>query len=383
MNREMYEANTEEGWRIYINQGGTASGKTFTILQILCMIAFTERCVVTIVGQDIPNLKVGAYRDCKDIISNSSALADNTTINESDRIVKFTSGAIMEFKSYSDAQDAKSGKRDYLFINEANGIPYEVYWELAIRTKKKIWIDYNPNARFWVHDKVKGGADVKFIRSWHIHNHFLTQEMHDRIEGIKDEELWRVYARGMTGCIKGLIFNNWQLCDAMPPVSVCKWRVIGMDFGYNDPTAIVDIRYYDGMLWLDELCYRGEMIPREIAECLQENNLQNEMIVADCASPTSIAELKKVYKFKIQPSQKGADSIVHGIQTLQGVPMRITRRSTNLRREAESYKWATDKAGNSLNKPIDEFNHCWDAVRYGACSRLGRPSGGFRAMGNA
>ena len=78
----------------------------------------------------------------------------------------------MEFKSYSDAQDAKSGKRDYLFVNEANGIPMAVYNELAIRTKKQIYIDYNPNAEFWVHEFLIGKPNVKFFRSWHEHNPF-------------------------------------------------------------------------------------------------------------------------------------------------------------------------------------------------------------------
>ena len=145
--------------KVVVNQGGTSSGKTWNILDVLFVLAIQQRgIVITVVGQDIPNLKKGAYRDAKRI------WADNATYrawfgkpNESDRIFTAANGSIIEFTSYQDEQDAKSGKRDYLFVNEANGIPYEIYWQLQIRTKKKIFIDYNPSARFWVHDKVIGG----------------------------------------------------------------------------------------------------------------------------------------------------------------------------------------------------------------------------------
>ena len=135
--------------RIIVNQGGTSSGKTFTTLQLLVYYALSYvNKVITVVGQDIPNLKKGSYRDIKTIINGSEFCADKFTFNESDRIVKCVTGSIIEFSSFQDEQDAKSGKRDYLFVNEANGIPYPVYWQLAIRTRKRIFIDYNPTARF-------------------------------------------------------------------------------------------------------------------------------------------------------------------------------------------------------------------------------------------
>lgn len=368
--------------KIVIEQGGTSSGKTYTTLQVLFDIAISERDrVITIVGQDVPNLKKGAFRDAKKIWATEphiKALFDKP--NETDRVFKCKrTGSILEFASYQDEQDAKSGKRDYLFVNEANGIPYGIFWQLYIRTKYKAWIDYNPTTRFWAHD-LMSLPEAQTYYTDHRNNPFLTEEQHERIERISDKELWRVYARGMTGAISGLIYRNWTLCEAMP--DVYKWRVIGMDFGYNDPTAILDIRFSDGIIWVDELCYMSEMLTRDIAQVLQDNNLAQVRIIADCAGISSINELKKVYRFKVEPSKKGADSIVHGIQTLQAYPMRVTRRSTNVRKELEVYKWKEDKNGNTMNEPIDNFNHALDALRYGACSRLGRPGGGFGAVSN-
>lgn len=148
--------------KVVVNQGGTSSGKTWNILDVLFVLAIQQKgIVITVVGQDIPNLKKGAYRDAKRIWSESPTYrAWFGKPNESDRIFTAANGSIIEFTSYQDEQDAKSGKRDYLFVNEANGIPYDIYWQLAIRTKYKIFLDYNPNSRFWVHDLLMGRDDV-------------------------------------------------------------------------------------------------------------------------------------------------------------------------------------------------------------------------------
>ena len=125
----LYDANISAKERTVVNQGGTSSGKTYSIMQVLFTLGMEDKgSVTTIVGQDIPNLKKGAYRDAKRILDGSELLrAWWPNINEGERIIKCANGSLIEFTSYKDAQDAKSGKRDYLFLNEANGIPYDIY----------------------------------------------------------------------------------------------------------------------------------------------------------------------------------------------------------------------------------------------------------------
>ena len=231
----LYDLNIQSDARVLVNQGGTSSGKTYSIMQVLYELGYEEpNQIITVVGQDIPNLKVGAYRDAKTIMSTNEDVAYYyPTINEGERIIKCRNGSIIEFKSYADAQDAKSGKRDYLFINEANGISYEIYWQLAIRTRKKVFIDYNPSARFWVHDEVIGRDGVELIVSYHKGNRFLSDEEHARIEGISDPELHKVYARGKTGKISGLVLTNWDICDTLPPFDEWKMSAWGLDFGFS------------------------------------------------------------------------------------------------------------------------------------------------------
>jgi phage terminase large subunit len=237
----LYDANLFAQERTVVNQGGTSSGKTYSIMQVLFTLGIEDAgSITTVVGQDVPNLKKGAYRDAKTILESSPSLQSWWPyINEGERIIKCINGSIIEFSSFKDAQDAKSGKRHYLFINEANGISYEIYWQLAIRTRKKIFIDYNPSARFWVHDELIGREGVETLYSWYKHNQFLTDEECRRIEGISDPELHKVYARGKTGKIEGLVLTNWDICDSLPEPKTWKVSCHGLDFGFtNDPSAL-------------------------------------------------------------------------------------------------------------------------------------------------
>ena len=173
----LFKANTIEGVRTFVNQGGTSSGKTYTLMQVLIYFALVDNgCVITIAGQDLPNLKVGAMRDAKTIINNNDWLRNYFKFNESSSFFQGLNGSIIEFKSYQNEQDAKNGKRDYLFLNEANGVSFSIFWQLSIRTRKKVYIDYNPSERFWAHNELIGREGVKLIISDHRGNPFLTKE---------------------------------------------------------------------------------------------------------------------------------------------------------------------------------------------------------------
>ena len=369
----LYDANIEAEERTLVNQGGTSSGKTYSIMQVLFTLGMSEsRQIITVVGQDIPNLKVGAYRDAKTILESSPLLQMWwPTINEGERIIKCVNGSLIEFKSYADAQDAKNGKRDYLFINEANGISYEIYWQLAIRTRKKVFIDYNPSARFWVHDEVIGQKDTRLIISDHRKNYFLTKEEHERIESISDPELHKVYARGKTGKIEGLVLTDWDIVDTLPDFEEWKMSAYGMDFGFtNDPTALEHVVLAHGDLWIDEMIYSTNLTNPDIAARAKERGISSsEQIIADCAEPKSIRELQ-AHGLWVTPSPKGADSIVSGLDILKRYHIHVTRKSIGILSNLRAYKWDKDRDGNPTNKPEDKNNHGIDAVRYVALAKL-------------
>jgi phage terminase large subunit len=359
---------------IVINQGGTSSGKTYAIEQVLFSLACTHnQLVITIVGQDIPNLKAGALRDALSIYYSSVAIqAMVKSFHKTDRVFEFHNGTIIEFKSYDNAQDAKSGKRDYLFVNEANGVDWGIYAELALRTRKKVFIDYNPNTAFWAHDNLIGKPGVHLIISDHRHNPFLPQQVRDKIEALQDvdTELWRVYARGLTGKIEGLVLSNWHICEQIPEDA--KLLAAGLDFGFaNDETGCILVYKQNGELWVDEVLYETGLTNPDIAARLTAATISKGLeIVADSAEPKSIEELKRL-GWRITGARKGADSIKNSIDILKRYRLNITRKSTNLRDELARYKWKTDRSGKTLNEPVDSSNHLIDPLRYVALNKLG------------
>ena len=379
---ELFRANTDERYRTFVNQGGTSSGKTYTLMQVLFYHAMTEASsVITVCGQDLPNLKVGALRDAKTIINQSDWMRKYFTVNESGSFITGLNASLIEFKSYDNAQDAKSGKRDYLFINEANGIPYDIYWQLAIRTRKKVYIDYNPSARFWVHDEVIGREGVKLIISDHRGNPFLSDDEHARIEDISDPDLWKVYARGLTGKISGLVLTNWDIVDKMPTPTERKMTVFGMDFGFsNDPTAVEEVTLAHGDLYIDERIYTTGMTNPDIAEeCKAQGLTRHDLIVADSAEPKSIAELRNMGLWVVG-ADKGKDSIVVGLDILRRYRLHVTRRSRGLIDNLKSYQWRKDREGRVTNTPEDGNDHGIDAIRYAALAKLNiRRSGTSKA----
>lgn len=372
---DVFQANRDANLDIVVNQGGTSSGKTYAIMQNLFLHAIEEpNQVITTVGQDIPNLKVGALRDAENIVDSSKLLQQYiSSYNKTDRIFHFFNGSVLEFKSYDDWQDAKSGKRDYLFMNEANGIPKPIWDELYFRTKKKSYLDYNPNTEFWVHSNLIGKDNVQLIISDHRHNTFLDQKIHDKIEAIEDPELWKVYARGLTGKLEGVIFRDYNVISN---VSLdAKLIGYGLDFGYtNDPTALIAMYNQNGELVLDELIYEKRLLNVDISNRLRELNIGGT-IIADSAEPKSIAELQS-YGWMVEPAKKGQDSIRQSINTLKRYKINVTQSSHNLKKELNNFKWKQNKDGKLENVPVDFLNHAIDATRYVCLNLLDNVSQG-------
>jgi phage terminase large subunit len=376
----LYADNYHSTADTVVNQGGTSSGKTYGILQVLfTKLSERSRKVCTVVGQDIPNLKAGALRDALDIFQGSPELQSLIkSYNKSERIFEFHNKCVMEFKSYEDSQDAKSGKRDYLFINEAQGVIKPIYDELEMRTKEQVFIDYNPNAEFWVHEQLLGQPGVELLISDHRQNPFLLDKQRAKIEGLKEKnlELWRVYARGLTGKIEGLVLRRWSICEEIPLGA--KFLGRGMDFGFtNDPTTAIDVYLQNGELWLDEVLYEEGLTNADIDKrLLVEDPASRKLrLIADSAEPKSIEELRRLGYSRIEGAMKGPDSIRNGLDILKRYHLNVTRRSVHLRKELANYKWRVDRAtGKATNEPVDAFNHCIDPVRYVALNCIGKPA---------
>lgn len=363
----LFDANYNCTTKVAVNQGGTSSAKTYTLLQILDTLAIEDPgCIITVVGQDIPNLKKGAIRDAQSIVSSSPVLQSFIkSYNKSDRIYEFHNGTIIEFTSYSDEQDAKSGKRDYLFVNEANGIDYLIYWQLAIRTRKRIFIDYNPTAKFWVHDKLIGQPNVTLFISDHRHNPFISDELHQEIESIDDKELFKVYARGLTGQVRGLIYPNYQLCSGIPEFVDTNY---GLDFGFNHKMALTEVGKWDKRLYWNEVILQSGLTISGLIYLMDDMGIsKTKKIYADHANPDKIQDLQDA-GYNVLPAEK---DVKNGIDYVKGHQLYITDWSKGLIREANQYKWKETKDGTVLDEPVKFMDDGMDSGRYGSYSHRG------------
>jgi phage terminase large subunit len=184
-----------------------------------------------------------------------------------------------------------------------------------------------------------------------------------------DTELWKVYARGLTGKITGLVLNNWHVCEEIPQDA--RLIAAGLDFGFaNDKTGCIEVYKQNGELWINELLYETGLTNPDISEKLSDLGLSKRTeIIADSAEPKSIEELRRL-GWRITPAKKGADSIKLSIDILKRYRLNITRSSVNLRTELGRYKWKVDHSGKVLNEPVDSWNHLIDPLRYVALNKL-------------
>ncbi len=359
--------------RIKIIQGGTSAGKTFGILPILIDKAIrTDNLEISVVSESIPHLRRGALKDFLKIMKWTNRYIDGQ-FNKSLLRYEFLNGSVIEFFSADDASKLRGARRDILYINECNNVTFESYNELSIRTKKEVFLDFNPANEFWVHKELKDEPDSDFIILTYKDNEALDESIVSQIEKNRDKAAtssywanwWRVYGLGEIGSLEGVIFDNWKTIDKIP--SEAKLIGIGLDFGYtNDPTSAIEIYNYNGQRIINELVYRTGMVNSDIA-----NLLPNSVtIYADSSEPKSIEEIRRFGKM-IKGVTKGVDSIRFGIDIMQRQEYLVTSDSQNLIKELRSYCWDVAKDGTRRNVPIDHYNHAIDALRYHEMETLG------------
>ena len=362
-------------------QGGTSAGKTFGIIPILI-----DRCIrfplteTSVVSESIPHLRRGAMKDFLKIMVSTNRFRDNQW-NRSALKYTFTNGSYIEFFSVEQPDKLRGARRNVLYVNEANNVPFEAYNQLSIRTSGDIWIDFNPTANFWAHKEVVGNDDADFITLTYLDNEALPQTIVDDIESAREKaktseywsNWWKVYGLGQIGSLEGVCIKDWREMEKLPEEA----RLLcgGMDFGYsNDPSTYIRLYKYNDSYIFDEVFYQKKLLNVDISNLLKEHNVK-EIVYADSAEPKSIAELR-TYRHNILPCTKGKDSIVYGINLINQNKIFVTSRSNNLIKELQSYTWMKDREGNTINKPIQGFDHCIDSCRYAITSQLSNPNKG-------
>lgn len=373
--RQTIAAYNDPRYRVIVNCGGTRSGKTYSVLQLLAHICNgSQRALIcSVVTQTFPQLRTGAMRDFVKILeSEGIAYAENKS-DHSFRIER----SMVEFFSADQYEKVLGAQRDILFVNECNRLGYEVVRQLMVRTSIKVFLDYNPVSAFWINDHILSRPDHKLIHSTYEDNREnLSAAQIAEIESHrKDENWWRVYGEGKEGRLEGLVYPSWDYVDAMP--RECKTRY-GLDFGYNDPMALVKIGVLGQDLYVQSLVYKRGITVDDLEPLMEDIGLERrkDRIVYDVAGKLEGKMLERRGWYMIE-CEKGKGSIIAGITRVKKYNLHIVKDGGEVvEHELLNYMWEKDRNDKSLDVPIDDFNHALDAVRY-ALQDLETRSGGY------
>jgi len=378
------EATLYEPTFYKVIQGGMSAGKTFAIMTLLIGYAESYRdSLITVVGMSYPHLSTGAIRDFEKIMKGTGRW-ELGTWNASSHVYRFANGSVIEFLSV-DKMSARGPRRDVLFVNEANGISFEIFTQLADRTRDFCIIDYNPSSKFWAHEKLVEGRteDTTFLILTYLDNEALREreraniEAHRPKDGEEPSNWWIVYGLGQIGSLDGNVYSGWE--ESLSAVDIAEHGQLvryGLDFGFsNDESAMVAVyELPDGRLGLVEILYQRELLGSQYSPLFQRLGVDpNALIVADAARPEIIAEIRAT-GYRIIGADKAPGSVLRGIDRV--AQKQIVYYGANLKREYLAYAWRTKRSGETLDEPQDGNDHLMDALRY-AIDDLGQPKFDF------
>jgi phage terminase large subunit len=351
--------------RITHHIGGTRSGKTYAIIQFLIVEALQNPQTITIVRKTIPSLKKTVMKDFKDILI-GIGIWDENRLNIADRLYQFDNGSVVQFMNTDDPDKLRGLKSDMLFIDEANEVDEDAYFQLSIRTTGKIILAYNPTIS--PYSWLRQMQDCERHTTNYKDNPYLPKEMIKSIEALqtKNPKLWKIYGLGEYAANDKAIYQ-FEVVDDFD----AEFVAFGLDWGYGgDELALVAVFKEGDNLYLEELIYEKGMVMKDIADRLEKLGINKSYeIFCDSSEPRSIEELYR-YGFNAKPVKKGPDSIRFGISVLQNYKLHILKTSTNLINEMYGYQYSTDKHGYTTDTPEGGLDHLLDSARYVAMMKL-------------
>ena len=357
----VFEQLQDPKYRNYVFQGSSRAGKTYNIiLWMVIDLLNKDNKTYSIIRKTLPALKGSVLRDLKEILLNLD-LYKKDNWHSVDGYYELGTN-IIEWFSLDSEEKVRGRKRDVGFINEATEITYDEYVQLSLRTTEKMILDFNPSLwQSWLYD-MEGQDDTFYTITTYKDNPFLLQNQVEEIEKLKnrDPNLWRVFGLGQKGIPTRLVFNHSQLIEEIPQEA--KLLANGCDFGFSDPNTLVQVYKLGESIYCKELLYlRNTTISDFIYKIKDLGISLSDDFICDSANPQYISEMTRS---GINAKSVKKDTILSGIDQIKRHNLLITKDSTNLINELNSYVWKHDKNGNNLDEPEDNNNHLLDPIRY-------------------
>jgi phage terminase large subunit len=366
--------------------GGGGSGKSHAVCQELIDRMFDERDIrILVTRKSGTSLEMTTFQMIVDI------LTENGYIEGKDYHLRKTRGSmsirvkenILLFSSMDDERKKRSLNTNYIYIEEATEFTLDEYLTLLIRARRhnhnrenQIFLSFNPSDEYhWTKTEILDKADGKSIISMHStfkDNPRLPESAKRALLSLKDidEAVYTVYAEGKYAVIKTQIYNNFDVVTSIPALHPI---VFGMDFGYNNPSALVSVSYTEGVLYVRELLYSAHLNTAELIDKMKlviPSNQRGVPIYADAGRPDTINDIA-IAGFNIHPAKK---PVKEGIDKVKQFRLKVVSDDINLLRELRSYKWREDRSKRILDEPVKMNDHLMDAMRYAVFTSEELPS---------
>lgn len=370
--------NDNPSARLFAIYGGAGSGKSVAVAQRICRILIWGKgAEILVTRKTLPSLRITAYKMIRDTLDAWQIPYEH---NKSERIISIGQNRCY-FSGMDNPEKIKSAEFNYVWMEEATDFKRDDLMQINLRVRRRnpgpwpnqIYMSFNPiDAHHWlIEDYVEGPKKRNIVihHSTYQDNPYLPPEYVEELEDLinRDENFYRIYSLGQPGVLKNKIYTNYTVEDFPAPVGlfVRDADFMGLDFGFNNQTALVAIRIINGDPYIKELFYADHYTNGDLVEWMRANlHNKNIPIYADSAEPDRITEIARA-GFNIHPARK---EVVPGIDHVKSMHLHIDRSSPNLITEIQNYKWKEDKEGNVLDEPVKFRDHAMDAMRYGLWS---------------
>ena len=363
-------------WEIYMGSAGSA--KSYFITQKLIVRACSEKIKIMVCRRYGSTIRNTCFALFKEILGKWKLLP-YVKIRETDFNIRFPNGSEIIFIGLDEETKLLSLTGiGTIFIEEIYEVPKPIVEQLNLRMRgntpnQQIIAAFNPiSANHWLKDfcEINPPSNFIFTHSTYKDNPFLNADYIAELEELytRNPQKARVFCDGEWGVdAEGLVFQNWKV-EEFNHEEIQGQLMVGLDFGFiHDISAIVAALMVEeqGRIYIFKEFGATGKTNKDLANIINSMGLSKSVIIADCAEPKSIAEIKAEGIQKIKPCTKGKDSILHGIQKLQNYQIIIHPSCSGIITEFENYTYEKDKnTGLYINKPIDDFNHYIDALRY-------------------
>jgi len=363
-----------------LNEGGSSSSKTISILQILNQIAKSakDNLLISIVSESLPHLKKACIKDMFNEVLHESQ-DNNPRWNKTDHIYSYGKGKF-EFFGADEYGKVSGPRREILYLNEANHLTWDVVRNLDMRTTQFVFSDWNPTNEFWAHEKWlekdesggwRGKAGNAYIHSTYKDAEWvLPSETIIKIEEMRknDPNGWRIYGLGLLGKVEGLVYPYFEQIETLPIGDY----FYGLDFGFaGDEAALVKNVILDKSLYSQQIIYAKNLTNQDLSAEMERAGLRKnyDEIFADSAEPKSIEELCRD-GWNVKPCPKGDGSVEFGHQKVLQYKQYWTSDSVDCIKEQRNFRYILDKNNEITQKTTHQWSHGMDARRYGVVGKL-------------